>query len=160
MAGPQCHLALGVTRVDTLEELVSTSDILSLHAPLTGETRNLIDADILGKAKKGMVLINAARGEMIDTTALHAALKSDQIGAAGLDVLPVEPPDMNDPLVAAWAAEEDWIKDRVVITPHSGFYTPQSVYDMRYKGGEVAMKYLRTGRLENCINAKYLVNPR
>lgn len=153
-------LALGVSRVDTLEELVATSDILSLHAPLTAETTNLINADILAKAKKGMVLINAARGEIVDTVALHAALKSDQIGAAGLDVLPVEPPDMNDPLVAAWASEEDWIRDRVIITPHSGFYTPQSVYDMRYKGGEVAMKYLRTGRLENCVNAEHLVNPR
>lgn len=154
------ELALGISRVDTLEELVATSDVLSLHAPLTDETTNLINADILSKARKGMVLINAARGEIVDTSALHAALKSDHIGAAGLDVLPVEPPDMSDPLVAAWHAEEDWIKDRVIITPHSGFYTPQSVHDMRFKGGEVAMKYLRTGRLENCVNAEHLTNQR
>lgn len=153
-------LAIGATRVDTLEELVAGSDILSLHAPLTEETTKLINADVLARAKKGMVLINAARGEIVDTAALHDALKADHIAAAGLDVLPVEPPDMADPMVAAWHKEEAWAKDRVIITPHSAFYTPQSVHDMRYKGGEVAMKYLRHGRLENCVNREFLVNAR
>jgi len=152
------ELALGISRVDTLEELMARSDILSLHVPLTEETRNLINADTLRSARYGQVLINCARGEVVDTDAVYDCLKSGQLGAAGFDVLPVEPANMDSQMVAAWKNEEDWIMDRVVITPHSGFYTPQSLFDMRTKGITVAIKYLTTGRLENCINQEFLVN--
>jgi lactate dehydrogenase-like 2-hydroxyacid dehydrogenase len=151
-------LALGISRVDTLEELLARSDIVSLHVPLTEETRNLIDARTINSVKQGQVLINCARGEVVDTDAVYDSLKSGQLGAAGFDVLPVEPATMDSKLVSAWKNEEDWIKDRVVITPHSGFYTPQSMFDMRTKGITVAIKYLTTGRLENCVNEEFLVS--
>lgn len=153
-------LALGIKRSESLEELFAESDIISLHVPLTGETRDLINADILSHAKPGLVLINAARGEVVDLDALHDALKSGQIGGAGLDVLSEEPSNMDRPLIDAWQREEEWIRDRVLITPHSAFYTPQSLYDMRTKGITVALKYLRHGRLENCVNDEFLVNRR
>jgi lactate dehydrogenase-like 2-hydroxyacid dehydrogenase len=152
------ELALGISRVDTLEELMARSDILTLHVPLTDETRNLINAETLKPAKHGQVLVNCARGEVVDTDAVYDCLKSGQLGAAGFDVLPIEPANMDSPLVAAWKNEEEWIMDRVVITPHSGFYTPQSYFDMRTKGITVAIKYLTTGRLENCVNEEFLVN--
>jgi lactate dehydrogenase-like 2-hydroxyacid dehydrogenase len=152
------ELALGISRVDTLEELLAQSDIVTLHVPLTDETRNLINAKILASARYGQVLVNCARGEVVDTDAVYDCLKSGQLGAAGFDVLPIEPANMDSPLVAAWKNEEEWIKDRVVITPHSGFYTPQSLFDMRTKGITVALKYLNTGRLENCVNEEFLVN--
>ncbi len=152
------ELALGISRVDTLEELMTRSDILSLHVPLTDETRNLINAETLKHARHGQVLVNCARGEVVDTDAVYDSLKSGQLGAAGFDVLPIEPANMDSPLVAAWKNEEEWIMDRVVITPHSGFYTPQSLFDMRTKGITVAIKYLTTGRLENCVNEEFLVN--
>jgi lactate dehydrogenase-like 2-hydroxyacid dehydrogenase len=152
------ELALGVSRVDTLEELMARSDILTLHVPLTDETRNLINADTLMAARPGQVLVNCARGEVVDTDAVYDCLKSGQLGAAGFDVLPVEPANMDSRLVKAWKDEEEWIMDRVVITPHSGFYTPQSLYDMRTKGVTVAIKYLTTGRLENCVNQEFLSN--
>lgn len=152
------ELALGISRVDTLDELLARSDIVSLHVPLTEETRNLIKADSLKAAKRGLVLINCARGEVVDTDAVYDCLKSGQLGAAGFDVLPIEPASMDSQLVAAWKNEEEWIMDRVVITPHSGFYTPQSLFDMRTKGITVAIKYLTTGRLENCVNEEYLVS--
>jgi lactate dehydrogenase-like 2-hydroxyacid dehydrogenase len=153
-------IALGIKRAESLEELFAESDIISLHVPLTGETRDLIDAEVLSHAKPGLVLINAARGEVVDIDALHDALKSGQIGGAGLDVLSEEPSNMDRPLIDAWHKEEEWIRDRVLITPHSAFYTPQSLYDMRTKGITVALKYLRKGRLENCVNDEFLVNPR
>lgn len=153
-------LALGIKRTDSLEALFATSDIITIHIPLSDETQNLIDADILSHAKPGLVLINAARGEVVDAGALFDALKSGQIGGAGLDVLPEEPSNMSHPLIAAWHAEEEWIADRVLITPHSAFYTPQSLYDMRTKGISVALKYLQTGRLENCVNQEFIVNQR
>ncbi len=149
-------LALNIRRVDSLEALFAESDIISLHAPLSDETQNLVNADLLAHAKPGMVLINAARGEILDIDALHDAMKSGQVGGAGLDVMPEEPCNMERKLLKAWHNEEAWIKDRLLITPHSAFYTPQSLYDMRTKGISVALKYLRTGKLENCVNEEFL----
>lgn len=149
-------LALGIKRVDSLEELFANSDIISIHVPMSEENRNMINKDILGHAKPGLVFINAARGELVDVDALYDAMKSGQIGGAGLDVLSEEPINMNRQLVSAWHQQEEWINDRLLITPHSAFYTPQSLFDMRTKGITVAKKYLLHGRLENCVNQDFL----
>lgn len=154
------ELALGIRRVDSLEELFGQSDVVSLHLPLSVETEKLINAQVLAAAKPGLILINTARGPIIDLDALHDALKNDQIQAAGLDVLPEEPADPEHPLIKAWAQDEEWIDHRLVMTPHSAFFTPESVYDMRYKGGEVAIAYLEKNRLQNCVNADSLSEPR
>lgn len=153
-------LALGIRRSETLEELFAESDIVSLHVPLTKETRDMINVDLLSHAKPGLVLINAARGEVVDIDALHDAMKTGKVAGAGLDVLSEEPANLSKPLISAWHEEQEWIRDRLLITPHSAFYTPQSLYDMRTKGITVALKYLNTGRLENCVNGEFLVNPR
>ncbi|MEO2181421.1 MAG: NAD(P)-dependent oxidoreductase, partial [bacterium] len=84
-------LALNINRVESLEALFAESDIVSLHAPLSEETRDMVNADVLAHAKKGMVLINAARGEIVDLDALYDSMLSDQIGGVGLDVMPEEP---------------------------------------------------------------------
>lgn len=149
-------LALNIRRADSLAELFAQSDIVSVHVPLSDETRGLIDAEVLSSAKQDLTLINSARGEVVDVDALHDAMKSGRVRAAGLDVLPEEPPNLDRPLLRAYADQEEWLQDRLLITPHSAFSTPESVYDMRYKGGEVAMRYLRGGRLENCVNESML----
>ena len=146
------ELALGIERADSLEELMAASDILSVHTPLNDETRNLVDAYALSHAKEGMILINTARGPIVDVDALHDAMKSDRVLAAGLDVLPEEPAKMDRPLLKAWGANEDWIKHRLVVTPHSAFYTPESVRDIRAFAARTAARFLRDGRLENCVN--------
>ena len=149
-------LALGIRRVPTLLELFGISDVVSLHLPLAPETVKLVDGDLLGQAKSGLILINTARGPLIDLDGLYDALESGRVQAAGLDVLPEEPGRAEHPLLAAWAAGEEWVDHRLLITPHSAFYTPESVYDMRYKGGEVAMAYLTGGHLQNCVNGQFL----
>lgn len=149
-------LALGIRRVHELAELFRISDVVSLHLPLNDETEKLIGAEVLSESKPGLILINTARGPIIDLDALHGALQEGRVQAAGLDVLPQEPADPDHPLLAAWAAGETWIEHRLLLTPHSAFFTPESVYDMRFKGGEVAMAYLRDGRLQNCVNGRYL----
>jgi lactate dehydrogenase-like 2-hydroxyacid dehydrogenase len=154
------ELALGVRRVHSLTELFGQCDVVSLHAPLSDETEKLINAEVLAASKPGLILINSARGPIIDLDALYEALKADQIQAAGLDVLPEEPADPEHPLIKAWAASEEWIDHRLLLTPHSAFFTPESVYDMRYKGGEVALTYLSDGRLQNCVNSQFLSEPR
>lgn len=150
------ELALGVKRVHSLEELFSRSDVVSLHLPLSAQTEKLINAEVLAASKPGLILINTARGPIVDLDALHDALRTGQVQAAGLDVLPEEPANPDHPLIRDWAAGEEWVDHRLLITPHSAFFTPESVYDMRFKGGEVAMTYLTEGRLQNCVNERFL----
>lgn len=154
------ELALGVRRVHSLTDLFAQCDVVSLHLPLSAETEKLINAEVLAASKPGLVLINTARGPVIDLDALYDALRAEQVQAVGLDVLPVEPADPEHRLIKAWAAGEEWIDHRLLITPHSAFFTPESVYDMRFKGGEVALTYLREDRLQNCVNADLLHNQR
>ena len=154
------ELLVGIRRAHSLEELFGQSDVVSIHAPLSAETAKLINADVLAASKPGLILINTARGPIVDLDALHDALRDNQIQAAGLDVLPEEPANPEHPLIKAWAADEEWIDHRLLITPHSAFFTPESVYDMRYKGGEVAVSYLSGGRLQNCVNELWLNSPR
>ena len=149
-------LAIGVRRVHSLEALFGESDVVSLHLPLSPETERLINRDVLAASKPGLILVNTARGPIIDLDALHDALKEDKVQAVGLDVLPEEPANPDHPLIKAWAADEPWIDHRLLITPHSAFFTPESVYDMRYKAGEVALTYLDSGRLQNCVNHQFL----
>ena len=154
------ELSVGIRRVHSLEELFAQCDVVSLHLPLSAATEKLINAEVLSHSKPGLILVNTARGPIIDLDGLYEALKADHVQAVGLDVLPEEPANPDHPLIKAWAADEEWIDHRLLITPHSAFYTPESVHDMRFKGGEVIVKYLDTGGLDNCVNQEWLTNPR
>lgn len=150
------EIALGVTRMADLHAMLSEADIVSLHAPLTDETRHIIDARALSAMKPEAVLVNTARGSLIDLDALHAALKENRIAAAGLDVLPKEPPEPDHRLMRDFKAQPDWIRGRLVVTPHAAWYSIESQYDARRKAVETAIAYLRDGELRNCVNGAYL----
>jgi lactate dehydrogenase-like 2-hydroxyacid dehydrogenase len=154
------ELSLGIRRVHSLEELFGQCDVVSLHLPLSDKTEKLINLEVLKSSQPGLILINTARGPIIDLDGLHDALKGDHIQAVGLDVLPEEPANPDHPLIKAWADDEEWIADRMLLTPHSAFFTPESVYDMRFKGGEIAVGYLSGGRLQNCVNDEWLAEKR
>lgn len=100
-----------------LESLLARSDIVSLHIPLTSETNKLIDAAHLGLMKAGAVLINTARGELVDEDALYAALTDGSLRAAGLDVFAGEPVTVDNPLLSL---------DNVVVSPHVGWLTGET----------------------------------
>jgi phosphoglycerate dehydrogenase-like enzyme len=146
------ELGLGIERAPTLEDLLRQTDTLSVHAPLTRTTRNLLGLTELSLLPKGAVVVNTARGPIIDIDALATLLKSGHLSGVGLDVVPVEPPvDPVPELMRAYRAREDWTLGRLIITPHSAFYTPQAWDDIRTKSAETMRAALLGPRPQNVI---------
>lgn len=144
--------ALGVERVPRLDLLLEQSDVVSLHCPLSGETHHLIDQAALGKMRSGAVLINTARGGVVDAEAVLRAIETGQLSGAGLDVLETEPPLQADPLILAWKDPGHPAHDRIVINPHAAFYSEEGLLDMRIKGSENCRQVLRGESIKNRIN--------
>ncbi len=107
-----------------LEDLLQQSDVISLHCPLTDDTRHIIDAKALTQMQKHALLINTARGALVDSTALVEALKKAAIGGAGIDVLPEEPPVKGDPLLDYLHATDQG--SPLIITPHMAWAARQA----------------------------------
>lgn len=107
--------ALGV-RFASVEEIASTCDIVSIHVPVTAETRNMVDAEFLARMKPDAILINTARGEIVDTEALAAALEAGTIAMAGLDTVAPEPVKPDNPLLNL----SEQASRRIVLSPHIG----------------------------------------
>ena len=147
------ELGLGVLRAKTLDELLRQTDTLTIHTPLTPETRGMIGERELALLPKGAVVVNTARGPIADIDALAAALKSGHLSGVGIDVVPVEPPvDPVPELIRAFRAKEPWTIGRLIITPHSAFYTPQAWDDIRSKGAETMAAAL-SGKPQNVISS-------
>jgi D-3-phosphoglycerate dehydrogenase / 2-oxoglutarate reductase len=109
------------------DELLARSDLLTVHAPLTPDTRRILDADALAKMKPGAFLVNTTRGELIDEAALAAALEAGHLGGAALDVFPTEPLPIDSPLRRA---------PRIVLTPHSAWYSPEALAELPRRAAE------------------------
>ncbi len=147
------EIAIGVERKESLEELLAASDVVSIHCPLTVDTRAMINAATLRHMRRNAILINTARGAIVDTDAVLAALRDGTIAGAGLDVLPIEPPRIGDALATAYADRLDGLAgDRLILTPHAAWSSPESVADARRLAVETAMLYLRQGKLRNLVN--------
>lgn len=136
---------LGVVKVG-LDELLSSSDIISLHVPKTPETVNIISASALNKMKPGSLLINCARGGLVDELALYAALKNGHLKGAALDVYEVEPAKEN-PLFEL---------DNVICTPHLGASTVEAQEKVAVQVAEQISDFLTTGAVNNAINTPSL----
>ena len=154
------ELALGFERTRNLQELLERADVVSLHAPLSDETRRMINAAAFGRMRKSAILINTARGGIVDIDALHDALKTERIAGAGLDVLPEEPPDPAHPLMRAYAANEPWLAGRFLLSPHAAFFSEAGMADMRRKPVQTVIAYLTEGNLRNCVNTALLAQYR
>jgi phosphoglycerate dehydrogenase-like enzyme len=152
--------AVGFERRDSLEDLLREADVVTLHTPLTATTRGMINGQTLSCMKPDAILINTSRGEVVDLDAVTEALKSNRIAAAGLDVLPQEPPDPDHPLFRALRNREDWTVGRVIVTPHAAWYSPHGARDCREKAARTVINYLTGGPLRNCVNTAFLKNPR
>lgn len=109
--------AIGAQQCTSLEELLEHSDVLSLHCPLTEQTRQIVNANAIARMPEGSYVINTARGGLIDEAALLSAVQSEHLAGAGLDTFAVEPPQENHPFFA---------EPRIVLTPHIGGVTREA----------------------------------
>jgi len=133
--------SLGVKFVD-LDTLLAEADIVTLHVPLTPSTEKMIGAKELAKMKKSAILINTARGKVVDEAALIEALKEKKIRGAGLDVFEKEPLPANDPLKAL---------ENVVLTPHIAFLTEESLEECTYVCVQNVERFIE-GKPQNVVN--------
>jgi D-3-phosphoglycerate dehydrogenase/C-terminal binding protein len=131
-----------VRRCESLPELLGRSRIVSLHVPLTAETRNLIGASVLESLKPDTILVNTSRGEVIDQEALLARLRAERLGGAALDVLSNEP----------HVPQELLHFPRVLLTPHAAFYSDQSLAELRRKAAETTRKLLLGEAVRDVVN--------
>jgi len=144
--------ALGVTRAEELSELLSRSSVVSLHCPLTTETRRMIDAAAIARMPKGAYLVNTARGPIVETAAVPDAIVSGQLGGAALDVLEQEPPDDSDPLIQVWRDPNHPAHFRLIVNPHSAFYSEEGLNSLRRKAADACRRALTGKQLRNVVN--------
>jgi D-3-phosphoglycerate dehydrogenase / 2-oxoglutarate reductase len=138
---PERATDLGVEKVE-FDELLARADFISLHTPLTNETKNIISAAAIAKMKKGTRLINCARGGLVDEAAVKTALDSGQLAGAAFDVFAEEPAKTN----ALFG------NDRVVSTPHLGASTTEAQENVALQVAEQISDYLLTGAVTNALN--------
>ena len=154
---PGMEKVLGVQMVD-LPTLLAESDVVSLHTPLSEETRHLIDAPALARMKPTALLVNTARGAVVDVDALAAALRAGRLAGAGIDVLPAEPPGADEPLIKLWQERTEPFVN-LIITPHTAFFSDEGMIEMRMKAAQEIARALRGERLRNCVNGEFLKAP-
>jgi len=126
-----------------LDAVLARADVLSVHVPRTPDTAGLIGKDAFAKMKRGVLLVNAARGGIVDEAALLEALEAGQVGGAALDVFEQEPPAADHPLVS---------HPRVICTPHLGASTEQAQLNVALAVAEQVRDYLLTGVINNAVN--------
>ena len=127
-----------------LAGVFAESDVVSLHVPLTAETRGMIGASVLGKAKPGAFLVNTARGAVVDVDAALHALDDGRLAGLALDVLPVEPVPAGSRLLG---------HPRVILTPHAAFFSVEAERELRRKAAQNLVTWLATGRPDYVVTA-------
>jgi D-3-phosphoglycerate dehydrogenase / 2-oxoglutarate reductase len=138
---PERAVKIGVEKVE-LEDLLARADAISLHTPLTEKTRNILSAEALARTKGGVIIVNAARGGLVDEQALRARLESGQVGAAAFDVFVTEPAKES----ALFGAPN------FVATPHLGASTNEAQENVALQVAEQIADYLLTGAVTNALN--------
>ena len=138
---PERAVKLGVEKVE-LDDLLARADLISLHTPLTDKTRNILSAEALAKTKKGIIIVNAARGGLVDEGALRAGLESGHVAAAGFDVFVTEPAKQSVLFGAP----------NFVATPHLGASTNEAQENVALQVAEQISDFLLTGAVTNALN--------
>ena len=134
----------GVARMVGLDELLATSDAVTLHCPLTDETRGLLDDRRLALLPRGAVVVNTSRGGLVDLDALERAIETGQVAAAAIDVLDREPaPDLSHPLLH---------RSEVIVTPHIAWYSLEAKRELALRTADEVLRYLDEGVVRHRVN--------
>jgi D-3-phosphoglycerate dehydrogenase len=139
---PERAAELGIESVKQLDDLVGRCDFLTVHTPLSDETRGLIGADRLAKMRRGVRIVNCARGGIIDEAALESALRSGHVAGAAIDVFVTEPPG-DHPLLKL---------PNVIATPHLGASTAEAQVEVAVEAARLMVDFLTTGRVGFAVN--------
>ena len=144
--------SLGIRFVEDLSDLLRQSQLLSIHCPLSPETHHLINDESIRLLPRGALLVNTARGGVVDVQCVVDAIERGDLAGAGIDVLEQEPPDSNDPVIRAWRDPTHPAFDRLILTPHAAFYSDEGIADMRIKGSQNCRRALVGKPLINVMN--------
>lgn len=144
----EAKLPLGNVRASTaLKRMLGQADVVTLHVPGGKATKNIMNATTIAAMKPGAILINASRGTVVDIDALHAALLSGHVSGAALDVFPVEPKSVNEPLVSPLIGMQN-----VILTPHIGGSTQESQENIGREVAEKLVRYVLSGTTKGAVN--------
>lgn len=144
--------AIGVRRAETVEALIRESNVVSCHCLLNDQTHHILNADTIALMQPGSYLVNTSRGGVVDVLAVLQAIESGQLAGAGIDVLEREPPSDDHPLIQAWRDPAHPAHSRLILTPHSAFYSEEGLEDMRRKGSENVRRTLSGQPPRNVVN--------
>ncbi len=143
---------LGSGRVDSLDELLAVSDIVSVNCPLSSETKGMINEAFISKMKEGSSLVNTARGGIIDDLdVFYEPLRTGYLSNVALDVIPHEPPK-ECKLINAWRSREKWLDGRFILNPHTAYYSDKAYVEMRQKTALNGKRILDGLRPFNIVN--------
>lgn len=148
---PGLEKVYNVPLVD-FDTLLRESDVLSIHTPLTQETHGIIHDGTLARMKRGAILVNTARGAIVDTDAVADALESGHLGGAGIDVLATEPATTRQRIVQLWQAERR-PPVNLILTPHTAYYSEAAIEEIRVKSAQEVARALRNEPLKNPVHA-------
>lgn len=144
---------LDLIRYDSIDELISNSSIISINATLNENTMHMVDKKFISKLNKNTILINTARGAIIENLdILLAGLKKNKISYLGLDVTPEEPPKNSEKLIKVWRNKQNLLSQRIIINPHAGYFSSTSINEMRIKASENMLRHLTGKPLKNIIS--------
>ena len=142
----------GISRYSNIPDLLKDSDIISINTPLTEETRGLINQKFLNQIKKGSYLINLSRGPIVENKDLILkSLRSNHLEGYGTDVWTEEPPLQNDRLNIAWGENEHNLKGRLIVNPHTAYYSKEALEESRSKACLTCLKIINGEQINNRI---------
>ena len=143
---------LSISKEDDLKKFISKIDVLSIHAPLTEITRNMVNDNFIKRAKKGLVIINTARGDIVNKKSLYKFIKNGHISGVGLDVYEDEPPLKNDSLYKAWKRGDKNFDQNIIFTPHNAFFNNESFIELREKAAANIKNFFEKKIIKNQVN--------
>jgi D-3-phosphoglycerate dehydrogenase/C-terminal binding protein len=144
--------SIGVCRVESLDQLLAEAHVVSLHCLHSDETHQIINRQTLSQMQPGAYLVNTARGACVHLDDTLAALSSGHLAGVALDVLPQEPPDMDEALIHAWRDSSHPASDRLIVQPHAAFYSVEGLRDMRTKACHNVRRVLEGHPPRNIVN--------